>query len=180
MSKKGHVVKSREYSRNSRFNEILLAVMYILIGAITAICGQGMLNIIVEAVGILFIVVGIISFSLVKKIESSLLFLILGIVFLILGLYGLAADIIRIVFGAMIVLSGIVILLGTQLSFMGYELPTKSGTLVSMALGAALIVVGIIAAVNWGGSFDIFIRIIGVIVLAIGVIDLMKAAGVKF
>ena len=52
--------------------------------------------------------------------------------------------------------------------------------LLTLALGAALIVIGVIAAVNWGGSFDIFIRIIGVIVLAIGVIDLMKAAGVKF
>lgn len=175
---KGHVVKSREYSRNSRFNEILIAVMYILFGAITAICGQGMLNIIVEAVGILFIVVGVISFALVKNIESSLLFFILGIIFLILGLYGLAADIIRIVFGAIIVLAGIVILLGTQPSFMGYELP-KTGSIVSIALGAVLIVVGIIAAINWGDSFSIFIRIIGIIILAVGVIDLMKAAGIK-
>ena len=163
MSKKGHVVKSREYSRNSRFNEILLAVMYILIGAITAICGQGMLNIIVEAVGILFIVVGIISFSLVKSRSLPPNQSISGTRWYTSTLMPFAA-----------------ILLGTQPSFMGYELPTKSGTLVSMALGAALIVVGIIAAVNWGGSFDIFIRIIGVIVLAIGVIDLMKAAGVKF
>ena len=179
MSKKGHVVKSREYSRNSRFNEILLAVMYILIGAITAVCGQGMLNIIVEAVGILFIVVGIIGFALVRTIESSLVLFIIGIILLILGLWGLAADIIRIIFGAMIVLAGIFILLGTQPSFMGYELPTKSGTLINVVLGAVLIVVGIVAALNLGGSFDIFIRIIGIIVLVVGVIDLLKAFGIK-
>ena len=176
---KSHVVKSREYSRNSRFNEMLIAVMYIIFGAITAICGQGMLNIIVEAVGILFIVVGIISFSLIRVVESSLFFLLLGIILLILGLDGLAADIIRIVFGAMIALSGLFLVLGAQPSFMGYQLPTKSGTLITVLLGAVLIVIGVLAAINWGDSFDIFIRVIGIIILAIGVIDLMKAAGIK-
>lgn len=170
-----HVVTSRGYTEASKRNEIFVAILYILFGLITAICGEDMLDIVVEVVGILFIILAILTYAATRYFGSVVFTLILGILFLFLGVYGLGDDAIRIVFGVMVILTGLMMLLGTQASFIGYLLPDKKSVLVNTVIGIIMIIIGIIVTIDWGGSFDIIVRAVGVIILVLGAADLAKA-----
>ena len=170
-----HVVTSREYRANSRGNELLIGIILVIFGAITAVCGQGMLNIVITIVGALFVILGILSYVETKVPQASVFDLVLGIIFLILGLIGLADDIIRILFGVLVILEGIFTLLGSSSRFSGYEMEDDKATLLTIVIGAGLIILGIIAMVNYAGSFDILIRVIGIVIICFGAMDIAKA-----
>lgn len=170
-----HVVTSREYRANSKANELLIGIMLVIFGAVTAVCGQGMLNIVITVIGALFVVLGLLTYFETKVLQAAVFDLVLGAVFLILGLLGLADDIIRILFGALLVLSGIFTLLGTSSRFSGYEMGEGNATIITVLIGAGLIILGVIAMINYAGSFDLLIRIIGVVIIVFGAIDIAKA-----
>ena len=170
-----HVVTSREYRANSKANELLIGIILVIFGAVTAVCGQGMLNIVITVIGALFVILGILTYLETKVLQATVFDLVLGIVFLVLGLIGFADDIIRILFGALIVLSGIFTLLGTSSRFSGYEMEDGKATIITVIIGAGLIILGIIAMLNYAGSFDLLIRIIGIVILAFGAMDIAKA-----
>jgi len=170
-----HVVTSREYRANSKANELIIGIVLVIFGAITAFCGQGMLNIAITVIGALFVILGILSYAETKVPQSAVFDLVIGVVFLILGLMGLAADIIRILFGLLVVLAGILTLLGTSSRFSGYETEDRTAGIITVVIGAGLIILGIIAMVNYAGSFDLLIRIIGVVIIVFGAMDIAKA-----
>ncbi len=170
-----HVATSAEFRANSKTNGLFLGILFVIFGAVTAVCGQGMLDLVVIITGALFVLFGLLTFFETKSLESSLFTLVIGIVFLVLGLLGLASSIIRIVFGLMIVLSGVFTILGNSPNFVGAVSIDTSVRTLNIAVGAVLIVLGIIAMINYGGSFDILIRIIGVIILVMGALKIAKA-----
>lgn len=174
MAKK-HTATSSEYRANSKVNGLFLGILFVIFGAVTVVCGQGMLDIVVTITGALFVLFGVLTFLETKSTESCLFTLVIGIVFLVLGLMGLASDIIRSVFGLMILLSGVFTILGNSPNFAGtVSIDTKVRT-INIFIGAVLIVLGIIAMINYGGSFDILIRVIGAIILVMGALKIAKS-----
>ena len=170
-----HVVTSREYRANSKTNELLIGIVLVIFGVITAVCGQGMLNIVVTVVGALFVILGVLSYIETKVPQSAVLNLVVGLIFIILGIVGLAADIIRILFGLLVVLAGLFVLLGISSRFTGYTTGDGKAAVITIVVGIGLIALGIIAILNYAGSFDLLIRIIGVVIIVFGAMDIAKA-----
>lgn len=174
--KSKHVVTSRGYRKNSKTNELFIGVILILFGAIVAVCGQGLLNIAVAVSGALLVVLGVLIFSETGNSNPALFNIIIGLLFMILGFAGLAATIIRLLFGVMIILVGIFMLLGSQPTFMGYKIVNTKSATINAVIGIVLILLGIIAAINYAGSFDLLIRFIGVAIIVLGALNIGKAA----
>ncbi len=171
-----HVVTSAEFSSISKINGVFLGLLYVIFGLLTLICGQGMLNIIVAITGALFLIMGILAYLDTKIIQAGAIQIIIGALFLVLALWGFAADIIRIIFGLQIMLAGVFAVLGNVPSFAGsFTIDTKSKT-INTVVGVVLIVLGVVAMLNLGNSFDILIRVIGAIILVMGIIEVAKAA----
>lgn len=174
--KSRHTVTSREYRKNSKTNEMFIGIILILFGAIVAICGQGFLNIAVAVAGALLIVLGALIFAETGNANPALFNIVIGLLFMILGVIGLAATLIRLLFGVLIILVGIFMLLGSQPTFMGYKIVNTKSAAMNAVIGVVLILLGVIAAINYAGSFDLLIRFIGVAIIVLGALNIGKAA----
>ncbi len=171
-----HVATSAEFRSISKINGVFLGILYVIFGLITLICGQGMLNIIVAITGALILIMGILAYLDTKVIQAGAIQILIGAIFIVLALWGFAADIIRIIFGLQILLAGVFAILGNVPSFAGgLTIDTKSKTL-NTVVGVVLVVLGIVAMINLGNSFDILIRVIGAIILVMGILEVAKAA----
>ena len=169
------VVTSDEYRANSKANELFIGIVLVVFGIVTAVCGQGLLNIAITVIGALFVVLGILTYLETRVPQAAVFDLVLGVIFVILGMIGLAADIIRFVFGALVILAGLFTLLGTSSSFSGYAIEDRKVTVISLVIGIGMIVLGILAMINFMGSFDLLIRAIGVVIIFFGAMDIAKA-----
>ncbi|MCQ2079844.1 MAG: hypothetical protein MJZ38_07310, partial [archaeon] len=140
-----HGVTSREYAMNSETRGILTGLLYALFGLVTAICGQGMLNIIVLILGVIAVAQGVITYLGTRSVEATIVTLIIGAILVILGFWGLAADIIRILLGLFIVIIGVLMILGNRLAIGSLSVSVNVNKNVSLVIGLVLIVLGVIA-----------------------------------
>ncbi len=171
-----HVATSAGYTSLTKVNGVFLGLIYVIFGLITRITGQGMLNIVVAITGALILIMGILAVLDTKVIQAGAIQILIGAIFLVLALWGFAADIIRIIIGLQILLVGVFAVLGNVPSFAGgLTIDTKSKTL-NTVVGVVLVILGVVAMINLGGSFDLLIRIIGAIILVMGILEVAKAA----
>lgn len=163
-----HVATSKGYRRDDKKTDIVSAALIIAFGVITFICGAGMINLIVEVMGVFFIIFALVSYFSNHVIDTALPGIIIGLVLFILGYVGLAAVIVRVIIGIMILLSGLVLAMGTRMVWKGHSFSFSSNQTLNIVLGVVLIVLGIMAMIDLYGCFTILIRVVGIIIAAVG------------
>ncbi|MCQ2084877.1 MAG: hypothetical protein MJZ21_01865 [archaeon] len=172
-----HVAVSREYESNSKTNGIVEGVLLLVLGLITALTGQGMINLIVLVTGIVMIVLGVVAYLDTRVIEVVAVPVIFGAILAVLGYMGLASEIVRYIVGIVVVLVGATILLGTQSKNFAINI-SFGDRVINAVIGVVLILLGIFAMINYYDSFGWIIRVIGVLVAVVGLMKILRTLGI--
>ncbi len=152
--------KSKSYSRNTY--DILMALLYILIGVLMCIFKTSILGWIMTAAGVLLIVFG--ALKILKHND-----LVVGIVYIVVGVAIIVSGW-SLVWLALLVL-GVLLIVYAAIDFFGagkHGLFALIKLIVSVAVGVMLIV-------NGFTSLDILFIIIGVILIVDGILYLLGA-----
>ena len=145
----------------------------LLVGIIMAAFGNGSINFIFWLSGDIFILIGIIQILLKSvDLKGGLITIIIGIILIIIGWIDPVA---KILVGIILILSALPAVLGTSSS-----LSEKFGMKPVDVIMIVLLIVGICLIVGLAldvasGVADILIRVGGIILLIVGIIDLVKA-----
>ena len=162
-------------------NGLLLAILYILIGIIMAALGNGSIDFIFWLTGVVFIIIGIVQILLKSvDIKGGLITIIIGIVLIIIGWIPAVAEVLV---GIILILSALPSVLGASNSLsekFGMKPVDVGNALINKIIMIVLLVVGVCLIVGLfldvaSGVADILIRVGGVILLIVGIIDLVKA-----
>ncbi len=138
--------------------ELINAILYIVVGALFCILQSRVLNWLLTAVGVLFIVQGVLSI-LKKDLKSGIISIAIGAL-LILGAW-LFITVVLIIFGALLIVKGVLDLL-TALK--------NKDNIMPIVVAALTIVLGILVICsNW---LDWFFIVVGVLFIANGVLAL--------
>ncbi len=140
-------------------NNLLLAVLYIAIGAIFCIFKGGVLNWLMTAVGICLIIFGILNIMSGKLIYGIVL-IVLGIVIICGG--WLITKIMLIVFGVLVAIKGVADLLEA----------IKVKNLMLTIVNVVTIVIGVLLVVSYWVLVDWLFIVLGVIFIVNGVLAL--------
>lgn len=163
-------------------NGLLLAIMYILVGIVMAAFGNGSINFIFWLSGVIFILIGIIQILLQSvDLKGGLITIIIGIILIIIGWIDPVA---KILVGIILILSALPAVLGTSSSLsekFGMKPVDVGNATINKIIMIVLLIVGICLIVGLAldvasGVADILIRVGGIILLIVGIIDLVKAA----
>ena len=142
-------------------NDFIMAILYVVIGALLCIFRAEVLSWIMTAAGVLFVVAGVIDIVKYKNKTGGIINIAIGVVILVAG--WLLLELALIIFGVLIVINGVKELLEVKKSknIMPYVAP-----IVTIVVGALLVVAQWIV-------FDWFFIAIGVIFIVNGVLALL-------
>lgn len=161
-------------------NSIVLSILYILIGLIMLACGRGSIDIVFWISGILYIIIGIVQIVLkTVDVKGGLITIIIGIIFLII----VALDFAEVCTGIILILSALPALLGANSNIaekFGMQQIDTGNALVNKIITVVLLIIGIIliagiVGLDDHGITDILIRVGGLVLLIVGILDLVKA-----
>ena len=166
-------------SKSKIDNSLVVAILFALIGLIMLVLGNGSISLVFWITGVLYILLGIIQIvTKTTDVKGGIVTIVIGIIFIIIVAVGFA----QMLAGIILILSALPAVLGSTPEIskkFGME-PVDSGsatlnkifTIVLLVVGVCL-VAGYFFATGW--IADILIRIGGLVLLAIGLIDLSKA-----
>lgn len=161
-------------------NALLTAIIYVLIGLIMLVFGRGSIDLVFLLSGLIYIVLGIVEIILKSvDVKGGVITIIIGVIFLIIWAVGLAEP----MCGILLILSAVMALLGSSSKIAetfgiqqidtGNALLNKIFTVVLLIVGILLIAIAV--GVDDSGITDILIRVGGLVILILGIIDLVKA-----
>lgn len=157
---------------------LLTALMYILVGLIMLVCGSGSINLIFWLSGIIFILFGIIEIILkTVDVKGGLILIVTGIILLVIGCFSAIAEVLV---GIILILSALPALLGMSSLFaVGVSMPDSGNALLNKIITVVLLIVGICLIVGLFADVaddiaDILIRVGGLVLLVLGIVDLVK------
>lgn len=153
--------KSKSYNNRNTY-DILMALLYILIGALMCIFKTSILGWIMTAAGVLLIVFG--ALKILKQND-----LIFGIVYIVVGVAIIVSGW-SLVWLALLVL-GVLLIVYSAIDFFGSSRHGLFG-LIKLIVSVA---VGVMLIVNGFASLDILFIVIGVILIIDGVLYLIGA-----
>ena len=165
--------------KSSLDNSLVVAILFALVGLIMLALGNGSISLVFWLAGVLYIILGIIQIATkTTDLKGGIVTIVIGIIFLIIVAVGFAAM----CAGIILILSALPAVLGTSsgLSKKFGIKPLDSGsstlnkifTVVLLVVGVCL-VAGYFVATGW--IADILIRIGGLVLLVVGLIDIAKA-----
>lgn len=166
-----------------RFNpwkrELVMGILYFIVGLLMALLGQDSLEIILIIAGAFMFVYGLLfiaasltggmNFGLVAGVVS----VVIGILLMILP--GLFSDVLMILLGIGLIIVGLITLLGGSTSF---SLSTGS-KVVSAIIAVLMVVMGIYALLNTDDTADIVMIVIGIITMVSGILGIYGAIQLK-
>lgn len=142
-------------------NNVLMAILYVVVGALLCIFRAEVLSWVMTAAGVLFIVAGILDIFKYKNTKGGLINVVIGVAILVAG--WLLLEIALIVFGVLIVINGVKEFIAVK----------KSKNIVAFVSPVVTILLGVLLALaNWL-VFDWFFLVIGIIFVANGVLALI-------
>ena len=165
--------------KSSIDNSLVVAILFILVGLIMAVLGNGAISLVFWITGVLYILLGVIQIATkTTDLNGGLVTIIIGIIFLVIVYAGFAAM----CAGIILILSALPVVLGSTSDLVkkfGMK-PVDSGSakmnkifaIILLIVGVSL-VAGYFIATGW--IADILIRIGGLVLLLVGLIDLAKA-----
>jgi len=165
--------------KSSIDNSLVVAILFILVGLIMAVLGNGAISLVFWITGVLYILLGVIQIATkTTDLNGGLVTIIIGIIFLVIVYAGFAAM----CAGIILILSALPVVLGSTSDLakkFGMK-PVDSGSakmnkifaIILLIVGVSL-VAGYFIATGW--IADILIRIGGLVLLLVGLIDLAKA-----
>ena len=165
--------------KSSIDNSLVVAILFILVGLIMAVLGNGSISLVFWIAGVLYILLGVIQIATkTTDLNGGLVTIIIGIIFLVIVYAGFAAM----CAGIILILSALPVVLGSTSDLakkFGMK-PVDSGSakmnkifaIILLIVGVSL-VAGYFIATGW--IADILIRIGGLVLLLVGLIDLAKA-----
>ena len=165
--------------KSSIDNSLVVAILFILVGLIMAVLGNGAISLVFWITGVLYILLGVIQIATkTTDLNGGLVTIIIGIIFLVIVYAGFAAM----CAGIILILSALPVVLGSTSDLakkFGMK-PVDSGNakmnkifaIILLIVGVSL-VAGYFIATGW--IADILIRIGGLVLLLVGLIDLAKA-----
>ncbi len=166
-----------------RFNpwkrELLMGVLFLVVGLLMVLLGQESLEIILMIGGAFLFVYGLLAVagSLTGGVNAGLIAgvfsLILGLLLLILP--GLFSDILMALLGVGLIIVGLITLLGGSTSF-SLSVGSK---LLTAAIAVLMVIMGIYALLNMDDTADIVMIVIGVIVMVSGILRIADAVQMK-
>lgn len=158
---------------------VLMSLMMMLLGLIMLAYGNHSIEFIFWLSGVVMIVFGILGIILgAIDAKGGLIIIVIGIILLVIGM---VPELARILVGVILIVSALPLLLGASKGLsdkFGMDLDTGS-TQLNKIIAVILLVVGVclIAGLAIGGLegvADILIRIGGLVLLALGIVALIK------
>ncbi|MBR2974282.1 MAG: DUF308 domain-containing protein [Clostridia bacterium] len=144
-------------------NNFLMAILYVVVGALLCIFKAEVLNWVMTAAGVLFVVAGVLDIVKYKNNQSGIVNIVIGAVIIIAGWFIL--EIALIVFGVLIVINGVNQLVAIS----------KTKKLLAFLAPVVTILVGVLLAIAHWVVFDWFFIVVGVIFIVDGVLQLIGA-----
>lgn len=162
-------------------NALLLAIMYVLVGLVMLAMGNGSISFIFWISGVLYVLIGILQIVLKSvDVKGGLITIIMGIILIVIGMLPAVAEVLV---GLVLILGALPALLGTSNSLSkkfgmkpvdtGNAMVNKIVTILLLVVGVCLIV-GLFVA-GAGSISNILIRVGGLVMLLVGLLDLIKA-----
>ncbi len=161
----------------------MMAALMVVVGILLIVLGRSAVTWIIIIGGVLMLLSGILGIIDASKsggnMVSGVISAVVGIVLIIAA--SLLADIAMILLGLLLIVIGLVTVLGTgnKISIGGESksLGISSGgsRILDLAIGAIVLIMGIVIIVSPGSSLDLIVTIVGVIVLVMGLIDVYNA-----
>ncbi len=144
-------------------NNVINAVLYIVIGALFCIFRSGMLNWLLTIAGIVFIALGI--YDIIKKnLTNGIIEVVIGVVIILGG--WLFVEIVLIVFGALLVIKGIMDL--------AEIFKNKNRNVMQIIAAIVTIIIGALLIVSKWVMIDWFFIVLGVVFIVNGVLALVS------
>ena len=156
-----------------------MGILYLIMGVLMAVLGKDSLNIIIMIAGAFALVFGLITVAATFKngmgpgIVTGVVLVVFGLLLLILP--GLFSDLLMIILGAGLIIVGLITLLGASSSF-AISFGSK---MLTMAIAALMVVMGVYALLNVNDTADIVMIVIGAIVALSGLMGIIAAVKLK-
>ena len=147
-------------ARKKVSNNVMTAILYVVVGALLCIFKASVLSWIMTAAGVLFVVAGVLDIFKHKNTTNGIINIVIGIAILVAG--WLLLEIALIVFGVLILISGVKDFLAVKSKKpVAYVYPV-----LTILVGALLVIA------NWV-VFDWFFIAVGVVFIINGVLSLV-------
>lgn len=142
-------------------NNLLQAILYIVVGLLFCIFRASALNWLLIIVGALFVVQGVLCLTR-KDTVGGVVGLVIGLALILCG--GFFAEIALIVFGILIIVKGVLDLMNAL---------KRKNNLIPLILSILVIAVGVLLVVARWVVMDLFFIVIGIVFIANGVLALV-------
>lgn len=162
-------------------NKIILAVLSIVLGVVLIILRGGFIDALVKVIGIVMIVVAVVFLLLFifsgegrspLQIVYTVVSLIVGVFFLVKPY--VVVNFFPVVFGIILAVSGAANLVEAIRSS-----ASGGSKIAAIAVSAVVLLIGVLIAVNYRASVDIYVALIGVAFLVNGILEILAIATAK-